>query len=48
MFPRRFFPAAYFAPRFFPQSQGSEAAIRPISGSIEIQPKLQGEVILKT
>jgi hypothetical protein len=27
MFPRRLFPARYFAPRFFPQSQGEAPAV---------------------
>lgn len=33
MFPRRFYPADFFAPRFFPQSQGdpSVVAVPPIT-----------------
>lgn len=44
MFPRRYYTGRYFAPRYFPQSQGEEAFVPrgPICGALSISVNSSG------
>lgn len=58
MFPRTFFPGRYFAPRFWPQSEGDAplagglvcgaVALAPaIGGSVSLAPTVAGTAVIE-
>lgn len=47
MFPRAFFAAAFFAPFYFPQSEGDVVDHGPLCGTLSVAPVVNGTLAVE-